>query len=93
VHDRGDLALALATDALLVGVNNRDLATMHVDTSTTVELSGILRENGRKVISMSGIGSSDGIRRLKGSCDAFLIGTAIMRSMDPRKMVEEFVCA
>lgn len=93
VHDRRDLELALGTDAELIGVNNRDLATMGIETSITTQLGDLLKEHGRMVISMSGIAEPSDIRRLRGHCDAFLIGTAIMRSSRPEKTVEEFVCA
>lgn len=93
VHDRRELELALGTDAELIGVNNRDLATMEIETSTTTKLGDLLKEHGRMVISMSGIADPSDIRRLRGHCDAFLIGTAIMRSSRPEKTVEEFACA
>ena len=93
VHTREEAAAALRTDAELIGVNNRDLLTMEIDLSTTLELGPGIRRAGRRVISESGIRTPGDIRTLSPACDAFLIGTSIMVSKDPRKTLEEFVSA
>lgn len=91
VHDQEEMRLALETDVEIIGINNRDLHTMKVDIETTKKLSTMARD--RLIISESGIGSTSDVKNLKGFCDAFLIGSAIMSSENPRKMVEEFTCA
>ena len=93
VHTRAEADAALATETLLVGINNRDLVTMTIDRSTTRLLSEELREEGRLVVSESGMRSADDIREMKPYCDAFLIGSSIMAHKQPRKKLEEFVCA
>ncbi len=40
VHDRDEMERALATNATLIGINNRNLETMTIDLSTTVRLAG-----------------------------------------------------
>jgi indole-3-glycerol phosphate synthase len=93
VHTRGEAGAALRTGAVLIGVNNRDLRTMETDLSTTLALGPGIREAGRTVVSMSGILTPGDARMLRPACDAFLIGTSLMASGDPRKAVEAFVCA
>jgi indole-3-glycerol phosphate synthase len=84
---------ALATRAALIGVNNRDLTTLTIDRSTTRDLSGTIRKDGRLVVSESGMRSGDDVREMKRYCDAFLIGSSIMSHDEPKKKLEEFVCA
>ena len=93
VHTRREAEIALATGAELIGVNNRDLQTMKIDLGTTLALGPGIRGAGRQVISESGIRTPGDIRALRPACNAFLIGTSIMASEDPRKALEEFVCA
>lgn len=93
VHTPEELEIALATDAELIGINNRDLRTMTMKPETTAALAGPLREAGRVVISMSGISGPEDIRRMTAYADAFLTGTALMTAKDPEEMVEELVCA
>ncbi|MFA4877349.1 MAG: indole-3-glycerol phosphate synthase TrpC [Methanoregula sp.] len=92
-HTGEEIEAALATDAELIGINNRNLATMTIDRSTTRLLSGQVRDDGRLVVCESGMRSADDVRELKRYCDAFLIGSSIMASEYPKKKLEEFVCA
>ena len=93
VHNADEIALALETPAQLIGINNRDLATMTIDRSTTRKLSEIVRAKDRFVVSESGMRSADDVRELRPYCDAFLIGSSIMTDKRPDKKLEEFVCA
>ena len=93
IHTRAEAVNALATRAAIIGINNRDLATLAVDRSTTRSLSGGIRSAGRLVVAESGMRSADDVRELKSYCDAFLIGSSIMSHDDPGKKLEEFVCA
>ena len=93
VRTHAEAEYSLATKAAVVGINNRDLATLAVDRSNTRALSGMLRASGRLVVSESGMRSADDVRELKPYCDAFLIGSSIMAHKNPGKKLEEFVCA
>jgi indole-3-glycerol phosphate synthase len=93
VHAGEEVEAALGTGATLIAVNNRDLRTMETDLSTTLALGPGIREAGRTVVSMSGILTPGDARMLRPACDAFLIGTSLMASGDPRKALEAFVCA
>ena len=93
VHTEEEADSALATRARLIGINNRSLSTFAIDRSTTRSLSGRIRTAGRIIVSESGMRSSDDLRELRPFCDAFLIGSSIMSHEEPRKKLEEFVCA
>jgi indole-3-glycerol phosphate synthase len=93
VHTGKEAEIALGTGADLIGVNNRDLRTMEIDLGTTIALGPGIRLAGRKVVSESGIWTPEDIRTLRPACDAFLIGSSVMASNDPKKALEEFVCA
>jgi indole-3-glycerol phosphate synthase len=93
VHTPADVEIARSTRASMVGINNRDLATLTIDRSATRVLSPLVRSAGRIVVCESGITSAGDVRQLRPFCDAFLIGTSIMAHDEPEKKLEELVCA
>lgn len=79
VHDRPELERALALDAGLIGINNRNLHTFVTDIRTTEELAGYIPP-GRTVVSESGIGKRSEVEYLQGiGAKAVLIGEHFMR--------------
>ena len=71
----------------LLGINNRDLTTFHVDVNTTLRLAE-LAEN-VPLVSESGIRTHDDIRRLAhAGVRAVLVGETLMRSGDVTREVE-----
>ncbi|MCM2465162.1 indole-3-glycerol phosphate synthase TrpC [Methanoculleus oceani] len=93
VHDRSEMDRALDTKANLIGINNRNLETLKIDLSTTVRLAEAARDEGRTVVSESGIVWPYDVRNIGRHCDAFLIGSALMSARDRRKRLEGFVFA
>ena len=93
VHTADEAEVAIATDATLIGINNRNLVTLAIDRSTTRVLSERIRGDNRLIVSESGMQSADDVREMKQYCDAFLIGSSIMSHDHPGKKLEEFVCA
>ena len=93
VRNRDEVEAALATEADLIGINNRDLGTFRVDLSTTRRLADLVRDEGRLVVSESGILWPYDVRSLCDCCDAFLVGSAIMNARDPKRRLEGFVFA
>jgi len=93
VHTAEEASEALSTRATLIGINNRNLETFHIDRSTTRMLSDRIRLKGRLIVSESGMQSADDIREMRQYCDAFLIGSFIMSHVHPGKKLEEFICA
>jgi indole-3-glycerol phosphate synthase len=82
VHDERELEVALELGAPIVGINNRDLKTLVVDTRRTFEL--LPRINRRAlVISESGFSRPEQLDELEqAGVDGVLVGEALMRSPD-----------
>jgi tryptophan synthase beta chain len=93
VHDEREIETALATEARLIGLNNRNLRTLKVDPELCVRLRPLV-SNDRLVVGESGVGEP---RTLVGwravGLDAALIGEALMRSADPAAAARAFVSA
>lgn len=83
VHDRAELGIALALQAPLIGINNRNLRTFETRLDTTIELLGDIPPD-IAVVSESGIHTPADVARLRAAgVGAFLVGTAFMRESDP----------
>jgi indole-3-glycerol phosphate synthase len=83
VHTGEELDRALAADARIIGVNNRDLKTLTVDINTSFELIGRIPDD-CIAISESGLRTHDDLGKLRAAgFDAFLIGTHLMLAPDP----------
>ena len=89
VHDESEMERALALDAPLIGINNRDLTTLSIDLAVTERLAEKAAD--RLVVSESGILTREDVERLAPLVDGFLIGTSIMRSSDPADAIRELV--
>jgi indole-3-glycerol phosphate synthase len=82
VHDRGELEAAGAAGATLIGINNRDLATLEVDVEHTFELLSHV-PSGAAVVAESGFSRPDELEQLASAgVEAVLIGEALMRAPD-----------
>jgi indole-3-glycerol phosphate synthase len=80
VHDERELERALAVGAGLIGINNRDLTTLEVDTRRTFELRARV-PTGKVVVAESGFSRRAELDELAAAgVDAVLIGEALMRS-------------
>ena len=80
VHTLAELDRALAIDAQIIGINNRDLTTFKVDLAVT-ETLGEEVPAGVLLVSESGIRTVEDSRRARASgADAILVGEALMRS-------------
>lgn len=78
----------------ILGINNRDLDTLEVDTSVTAEILKKQHKGKNVVISESGISDSQTIRELrKIGADGFLVGTSLARSSDIGHKMEELAQA
>jgi len=91
VHNLDELNRALATNAEIIGINNRDLHTFEVDLGTTYELMKHIPPD-RIVVSESGIKSRDDILSLKKSgVNAFLVGEALIKEDSISRKIKEMV--
>jgi indole-3-glycerol phosphate synthase len=89
IHDENELERALAVDADVIGINNRNLDDFTVDVETTLELMPDVPA-GKTVVSESGIANRATLEELEEKgVDAVLIGEALMRAEDPEAKVRE----
>lgn len=83
VHTRAELDRALAADARIIGVNNRDLKTLAVRRETSFELIEQIPEH-CLAVAESGLRTNADLRDLRAAgFDAFLIGEHLMQASDP----------
>jgi indole-3-glycerol phosphate synthase len=93
IHDKDDLEKALWCDAEIIGINNRDLNTFHVDLNTTRKLAPLVPED-KILVCESGIRHSGDVASLKGlGVHAVLVGSTLMMSDDPGEKAKELILA
>lgn len=90
-HDEKDLEKALAANAEIIGINNRDLDTLKVDFNTSLKLAAKYPELKNKVlVSESGIDSKSQINELHSAgFKAVLIGESILKSGDISSKIKD----
>jgi len=89
IHSEEELERALAVDADVLGINNRNLDDLSVNLDTTLELITDVPA-GKTVVSESGIAERPTLEQLEEiGVDAVLIGEALMRAEDPEAKVRE----
>ena len=82
VHDEHELERALALEASLLGINNRNLKSLEVDLATTERLAP-LAAGGAPVVCESGLHGPDDIARMTAlGVRRFLVGESLMRQPD-----------
>ena len=91
VHDAGELERALALNAPLIGINNRNLRTFETRLETTLDLLNRIPAD-RIVVTESGIHAPADVVRMRASgVHVFLVGEAFMKAPDPgAKLAELF---
>jgi indole-3-glycerol phosphate synthase len=83
VHTREELDRALAAEARIIGVNNRDLKTLDVRIQTSFDLVQHIPDHSIAVAE-SGLRTNADLRELRAAgFDAFLIGEHLMQAADP----------
>ncbi|MEM2963308.1 MAG: indole-3-glycerol-phosphate synthase [Candidatus Anstonellales archaeon] len=93
VHNVEEFERAKKTEADIIGINNRDLATMEVDINTTIKILEKTKSD-RIVVSESGINSPTDVKRLiDAGADAILVGTGLLVGRDIRKKIYELKMA
>jgi indole-3-glycerol phosphate synthase len=91
VHDFKELETALMIKADIIGINNRNLKTMHIDSGTTLKLKREIPPD-RVVVSESGIRTREDVLRFdEEGIDALLIGTSFMEAEDIGKKIDELM--
>jgi indole-3-glycerol phosphate synthase len=91
VHTEEEMRRAVEVGAKIIGVNNRDLTTFHVDLQTSIKLAP-LAPSGAILVSESGITTSEDVNKLKAAgYQAFLIGEHFMRQPDVGDALKSFI--
>jgi indole-3-glycerol phosphate synthase len=89
IHDERELEHALAANATLVGVNQRDLVTFRVDHERAVRMGGVIPSNVVRVAE-SGVRGPEDARNLRAAgYDAVLVGETLVTSADPARSLGE----
>lgn len=84
-HEQEDFVKASESGAEIIGINNRDLKTLTVSLSTSINLAPLAPKN-TVLVSESGINSRmDMESLLNAGLNAFLIGSALLNSKNPGK--------
>ncbi len=95
VHDEEEVARALAAEARIIGVNNRNLKTFDVDIETTARLRELIPAD-VILVGESGIrDAADVMRMAEMGCDAILVGESFCKLPQAKRdaLVREFVLA
>ena len=88
-HDGKELERALQLDTPLIGINNRNLATLEVSLETTLKLRPRVPFD-RIVVTESGIGTREDVETMHAAdVHAFLVGEAFMRAKEPGQALAE----
>ncbi len=90
VHSQEEADRAVALDAGIIGVNNRDLRTLEVDPMTVARIAPSIPDD-RLIVAESGVENRRQVEELSRHADAFLVGSTIMRAVDPDAAVRDLV--
>ncbi|MCC6904266.1 MAG: indole-3-glycerol-phosphate synthase TrpC, partial [Anaerolineae bacterium] len=82
VHNEAEMERALRLNPALIGVNNRDLRTFHVDLQTTARLIGMVPGE-VTFVAESGIMAPEDVRNMgELGAHAVLVGESLVRAGD-----------
>jgi indole-3-glycerol phosphate synthase/phosphoribosylanthranilate isomerase len=81
VSNEAERDRAIALNAKLIGINNRNLRDLSTDIARTFDLAPTLPDD-RIIISESGIYTNDQVRELAPAVDGFLVGSSVMAQDD-----------
>jgi indole-3-glycerol phosphate synthase len=90
-HNAEELGRAVRADAEVIGVNARDLSTFRIDRRTQLELVARAPRD-RVIVAESGLESrAQGAAAELAGADAILVGSTLMRALDPAAKLAELV--
>jgi indole-3-glycerol phosphate synthase len=91
IHDEAELEVALAADATLIGVNQRDLVTFQVDHERAVRVGRSIPDTVVRVAE-SGVRHAADARALRAAgFDAILVGETLVTAGDPAATIAELI--
>lgn len=83
IHDERELEHALAAEATLIGVNQRDLVTFQVDHDRAVRMAGVIPDRAVKVAESGVRGPADAASLRRAGYHAVLVGESLVTADDP----------
>ena len=90
IHDEADARRIASLAPPLVGINNRDLAHFHTDTTQASRIASLLPPN-TAVVAASGIHSAADIQRsLASGIRRFLVGESLVRADNPAALLKQW---
>jgi indole-3-glycerol phosphate synthase len=90
IHNESELTRALAHEAKIIGVNNRDLAIFKTDLGLSERLIPLFPKS-IIAVSESGIHTHEDAARAQAcGAQAVLVGEALMKTDDPRALISSF---
>jgi indole-3-glycerol phosphate synthase len=93
VHDEAEVDRALAAEADVVGVNQRDLVTFEVDGDRAARLAPLLPDGVVRVAESGVAGPADAAALADAGYHAVLVGEWLVRSADPAAAVRSLRCS
>jgi len=82
VHNEDELERALALNAGMIGINNRDLKRLKTDLATFERLAPLVPKD-RLIVAESGLRDTSDLRRMgEAGAKAFLVGESLLRQPD-----------
>jgi len=91
IHDERELEHALAAEATLIGVNQRDLVTFQVDHERAVRMAGVIPDHAVKVAESGVRGADDASSLRAAGYDAVLVGETLVTSGDPAAAIADLI--
>ena len=91
IHDEAELEHALAAEATLIGVNQRDLVTFQVDHERAVRMAAAIPDHAVKVAESGVRGRNDAQSLRAAGYDAVLVGETIVTSTDPAAAITDLI--
>jgi indole-3-glycerol phosphate synthase len=91
IHDEHELEHALAAEATLIGVNQRDLVTFQVDHERAVRMAGVIPDHAVKVAESGVRGAADARSLRAAGYDAVLVGETLVTSGDPAAAIVDLI--
>jgi indole-3-glycerol phosphate synthase len=88
VRDESELDRALALDAGVVGINNRNLETLVIDPATSERLLSRVPADVIAIAESGVVGPADVERVARAGADAVLVGSSVSGAKDPQQAVQ-----
>lgn len=89
VNNAEEMERALRAGARVIGINNRDLRSFHVDLGTTGRLAGLAPAD-VLLAALSGISTREDVERFaEAGASAVLVGESLMVAADPAAKIRE----